>query len=207
MNVTRIEPQRAEGHRCWNHFLTDNDGRQIENPRFYERALERIKVLHKNLSRKRKGSRNKEKARIKLAKAYEKLTNQKDDFLDKLSRFYIDNYDAIVVEDLNIEGMASKLAGKILDASWGKFLQMLSYKAEGAGRTYLKVDPRGTSQNIPGGFDRELRCIPADPPGRAGTARTNACGNGTPAQRPGAGRWSPGQVPSLKQEAPRESWG
>lgn len=85
------------------HFLTDSEGRQIENPRFYERTLERIRVLHRNLSRKRKGSNNRAKARIKLAKAYERLINQRNDFLHKLSRFYVNSYDVICVEKLNIK--------------------------------------------------------------------------------------------------------
>jgi len=55
--------------------LTDSDGRQIENPRFYERTLERIRVLHRNLSRKEKSSKKREKARIKLTKAYKRLIN------------------------------------------------------------------------------------------------------------------------------------
>jgi putative transposase len=130
------------------HFLTDTDGRQIENPRFYGKTLERISVIQHRLSRKEKGSKNREKQRIKLAKLYERLTNQRDDFLHKLSRFYVNSYDVICVEDLNITGMVRNhnLAKKILDASWSKFLQMLSYKAENAGRTLLKVNPRGTSR-------------------------------------------------------------
>ena len=74
--------------------------------------------------------------------------NQRNDFLPKLSRFYVDNYDFIAFEALNIKGMVRnhRLAGKILDASWGKFLQMLSYKAENAGKIVVKVNPRGTSK-------------------------------------------------------------
>jgi putative transposase len=134
-------------------FLTDTEGRQVENPRFYERALERIRKLYRQLSRKQKGSKNRKKARIMLARAYERFVNQRDDFLHKLSRFYVNNYDAIAVEDLNIAGMAKNhhLARKILDASWGKFLHNLSYKAERAGRTVVKVNPRGTSQEYKNG--------------------------------------------------------
>jgi len=132
------------------HFLTDSDGKQIENPKFYEKTLKRIRRLHKNLSRKQKGSKNREKARIKLAKAYEKLINQRKDFLHKLSRYYANNYDFIAVEDLNIKDMVRNhnLAQKILDASWGEFVRMLSYKAEGAGRIVVKVNPRGTSKGL-----------------------------------------------------------
>jgi putative transposase len=140
------------------HFLSDSDGRQVENPRFYEKALFRIKAGQRELSRKKKGSRNRGKQRVKLARLHERLVNQRNDFLHKLSRFYIANYDFIMVEDLNITNMARNrnLAGKILDASWGKFNQMLSYKAENAGRTLVRVNPRGTSQEYRHGeLDRD----------------------------------------------------
>jgi putative transposase len=190
------------------HFLSDTDGRQIENPRFYEHSLERIRVRHKQLSRKQKGSRNREKARVRLAKAYEKLVNQRDDFLHKLSRFYVNCYDVIAVEDLNIAGMAKNhhLAQRILDASWGKFLHNLSYKAERAGRRVVEVDPRGTSQNVPEGFDRDY----------VAACRILSLGLGRPEVTPvemgpllsvPAQAVVAGQAPSLKQEAPCESWG
>lgn len=140
------------------HFLSDSDGRQIENPKYYGRSLEKLQKAHRALSRKRKGSKNRAKARVKLARVYEKVVNQRDDFLHKLSRFYVNNYDVICVEDLNITGMVRNhnLAQKILDASWSKFLQTLSYKAENAGRTLLKVNPRGTSREyIHGKLDRD----------------------------------------------------
>jgi len=139
------------------HFLTDSDGRQIENPRFYERTIERIKIAQHWLSRKKKGSKNREKQRIKLARLYEKLTNQRDDFLHKLSRFYINNYDVICVENLNTQNMVRNhnLAQKILDASWGKFLQLLEYKAERAGVRVVKVNPRGTSEGL--SYENTLR--------------------------------------------------
>lgn len=130
------------------YFLTDSDGRQIENPRFYEKTLERIRVLQHWFSRKKKGSKNREKQRIKLAKTHEKLVNQRNDFLHKLSRFYVNNYNLIAVENLNIKGMVRNhnLAQKILDASWGRFLQLLHYKAENAGGVVVEVKPQGTSQ-------------------------------------------------------------
>jgi len=121
INIVQREPKRVVGIDVGiKYFLTDSDGRQIENPRFYERTLERIRILHRNLSRKKRGSKNREKARVKLARAYEKLVNQRNDFLHKLSRFYVNNYDMICVENLNIMNMVRnhKLAGKILDASW-----------------------------------------------------------------------------------------
>ncbi len=130
------------------HFLTDSDGKQIENPRFYEKTLQKIKILQRKLSKKKKGSGKREKMRVKVAKTYEKLVNQRNDFLHKLSRFYVNNYEPIFVEDLKIQNMARNhnLAQKILDASWDKFFQMLSYKAESASRIVVKINPRGTTQ-------------------------------------------------------------
>ena len=71
-------------------------------------------------------------------------------FLHKLSRFYVNNYDMICVENLAISNMVRNhiLAQKILDASWGKFLQLLEYKAESAGVRVVKVNPRGTSKGL-----------------------------------------------------------
>ena len=129
-------------------FVSDSDGRQIENPKFYKKTLERIKVEQRKLSRKRRGSQNRKKEIIRLAKLHQRLTNQRDDFLHKLSRFYVDTYDLISVEDLNIIGMAKNhhLAQSILDASWNKFFRMLESKAEIAGTLVPKVNPRGTSK-------------------------------------------------------------
>lgn len=130
------------------YFLTDSDGRQVEDPKFYKKSLQRIRVEHQRLSRKKKGSRNRERQRVRLARAYENLVNQRDDFLHKLSRFYAENYDLVAVENLNIKGMVRNhnLAGKILDASWGKFLHYLEYKAARAGVQVVNVSPRGTSR-------------------------------------------------------------
>ena len=151
VRAIRREPKKAIGIDVGiRYFLTDSEGRQIENPRFYERTLERIRILHRNLSRKKKGSRNWEKARVKLARAYEKLVNQRNDFLHKLSRFYVSNYDLICVEKLNIRGMVRNhnLARKILDASWGKFIRLLHEKAERAACVVVDVNPRGTSEGL-----------------------------------------------------------
>jgi putative transposase len=140
------------------HFLSDSDGRQIENPKFYERSLVRLQKAHRALSRKKKGSKNRAKARVTLARAYEKVVNQRDDFLHKLSRFYVNSYDIITIEDLNIAGMVKNhtFSKRVLDASWSKFFAILSYKAENAGRIVVKVNPRGTSrEHKHGELDRD----------------------------------------------------
>ena len=129
-------------------FLSDSDGRQIENPKFYKKTLGRIRIEQRKLSRKKKGSENRKKQILRLAKLHQRLTNQRDDFLHKLSRFYVDAYDFISIEDLNIRGMAKNrhLAQSILDASWSKFFRMVECKAEIAGTGLSKVNPRGTSK-------------------------------------------------------------
>ncbi len=193
------------------HFLSDTDGRQIENPKFYEHSLKRIRIRQRQLSKKQKGSHNKEKARVELARVYERLVSQRDDFLHKLSHFYVQNYDAMATEKLNSAGMARNhnLAQKILDASWGKFLRMLSYKAERAGRTMVGVDPRGTSKEGNMSLDRDYRAS-------WNILQRGLVGLGWPEPTPvemgpllsvPASAVVAGQVPSLKQEAPCESWG
>jgi putative transposase len=184
------------------HFLTDSEGRQVENPRFYEDARADKGEAEEAVEEKKKGSKNWEKARVRLARAYEKLVNQRNDFLHKLSRFYVNNYDLIAVERLNISGMVKNhnLAQKILDASWGKFLHMLSYKAERAGKRVVEVDPRGTSPNLPEGFDSDY----------VAACRILSLGLGRPEVTPVemgsllrvlASAVVVGQVPSLRQEA------
>lgn len=185
------------------HFLTDSHGRQVENPHFYFRTLARIKRLSRKLSRKRDDSRNRERTRCKLAKVYEKLINQRDDFLHKLSRFYIDNYDVIVIEDLRIGNLVQnrRLGQRILDASWCKFFRFLSYKAERAGRTIIKINPRGTSkeQHFGKGLDRDYNA--ALNIHKRGVGHSPLPVERGPLHRITASAVVAGQVSAMKQEA------
>lgn len=133
------------------HFCVDSDGIAFENPKFIDKTLEKIKRVQKQLSRKQKGSRRREKVRLRLAKLYEKLENQRLDFLHKLSCYYVRNYDVICVEDLEVKemvgnGKSSALNRHILDSAWSKFLLLLAYKAERAGRRVVSVKPTNTSK-------------------------------------------------------------
>lgn len=132
-------------------FAVDSDGNEIENPRFYQKSLPKVRKLHRNVSRKTKFSNNWKKAKKKLNTAYIKITNQRDDYLHKLSRHYVDSYDVICVEDLEVKklgemGNNTGMHRSIHDASWGRFFSFLSYKAESAGTKLIKVDPKNTTQ-------------------------------------------------------------
>jgi len=132
-------------------FAVDTDGNSVENPRFAEKAAIKVKSIQRRLSRSEKGSNNRRKLKDKLSKVHERINNQRTDFLHKLSRHYVNNYDTICVEDLDVKGLKEKGHNKgvhrsIYDASWSKFMFMLSYKAESAGRKLIKVDPRNTTQ-------------------------------------------------------------
>ncbi len=123
-------------------FITTSDMYEVLNPKYLETEMAKLKKLHKSLSRKSNGSKNKEKARLKLARCYEKVTNQRKDFLHKLSRMLIEEYDLIVIEDLKIENLLKnhKLAQSISSASWYTFTEMLRYKASWYGKRVVKVD-------------------------------------------------------------------
>lgn len=132
-------------------FCVDSDGIAFENPKFIDKTLEKIKKVQKELSRKQKNSKRREKVRVKLAKLYEKLENQRNDFLHKLSRYYVNNYDVICVEDLDVKdivenGNSSTLNRHIHDSAWSRFLSLLAYKAARAGRRVVRVEAANTSK-------------------------------------------------------------
>lgn len=140
------------------HFLTDSDGLQIENPKYLKKSYKKLGKEQRRLSRKKKKSKNRQRQKIRVARVHEKTVNQREDFLHKLSRYYVDKYDFVAVEDLNIKNMVRNhhLAKHINDASWGRFKRFLSYKAENVGKTVVKVNPRGTSQEYKyGELDRD----------------------------------------------------
>jgi len=130
------------------YYCSDSDGLQFENPEYLKKSLKRLEYRQKDLSRTKKKSSNRNKHRIHVARLHERIENQRTDFLQKLSRYYVDHYDLIAVEDLNINGMIRNhhLARYISDASWDTFMQLLFCKAESAGKTIVCVNPRGTSQ-------------------------------------------------------------
>jgi len=128
-------------------FCTDSDGKTFENHRYLKNSLALLRRRQRSLSRKVKASNRRQKSRLLVAKTYQKVTNQRNDFLHKVANYYINNYQNIYVEQLNIQDLTKNkyLAQSILDASWGKFFDILSYKAEEAGRKFVKVPSQDTS--------------------------------------------------------------
>lgn len=132
-----------------NSYAMLSDGTKIENPRFYRKSEKRLGRLQRQLSKKKKGSSNRNKARLKVARLHEHIQNQRTDFLHKASRKIVDTYESVYVEDLKISNMVRNhcLAKSISDAGWGRFIGMIAYKAESAGGGLIPVNPRNTTQN------------------------------------------------------------
>ena len=124
------------------HFAITSDASKFDNPRFLTKYEKNLKLKQQQLSRKQKGSNNRNNARKKVAKVHRKITNCREDFLHKLSRRIVDDNQVIVTENLNVKGMMKNhcLAKAIGQVGWGMFMTMLKYKAEQDGKTYLEVD-------------------------------------------------------------------
>lgn len=105
--------------------------------------MKKLAKEQKRLSRKQKGSKNWEKARLKVARLHEKTGNQRNDFLQKQSTALIRENQTICAEDLNIKGMMKnhKQARSVMSVSWSKFFSMLEYKAKWYGRTFVQISP------------------------------------------------------------------
>jgi putative transposase len=125
-----------------------SSGETIPNPKFLERSAEMIKHLQRELSRKKKGSKNRERAKITLGKAWRKVRRQRDDFAHKLSFKLTKKNGIVVFEELKINRMVRNhnLASAILDSTWGKLRQLTAYKAERRGGRVVLVNPSATSQ-------------------------------------------------------------
>ena len=131
-------------------FATLSDGSQIQNPRFYRKAEKKLRGLQRSLSRKKKGSRNRHKAVIRVRRQHEKTASQRRNFCHQHSTELVRRFTFIAVEKLNIKGLArTHLAKSVHDAGWNQFLSQLTVKAANAGRLVVAVNPSGTSQTCP----------------------------------------------------------
>lgn len=129
-------------------FATLSTGEAIANPRHLQQAADKLAQLQRRLSKKKKGSQNRRKARNKVALAHLKVSNTRKDFHHKVSTDLVNRFDRIAVEALNIRGMVKnpKLSKAILDVAWSQFFTITQSKAENAGREFVKINPAYTSQ-------------------------------------------------------------
>ncbi len=131
------------------HFYADSEGNFVDNPRWLRKSEKNLAHLQRSHSKKKKGGKNRQKSRLKLARQHEKISNQRNDFIHKESRRLATSYSFIAVEKLSISSMVHNryLSKSISDAGWRKFIQALAYKVEETGGKMVEVDAKGTSQH------------------------------------------------------------
>jgi len=120
-------------------YLTSSDDSRIESPQFLKRALKKIRKSHRYLSRKQKGSNNRERARRVLCRAYRKITNQRHDYHFKLAKSLTDKYDEVYFESLNIAAMKKLWGRKVSDLSFSEFLSILEKYCQKTGTVFCKI--------------------------------------------------------------------
>lgn len=128
----------------------DSNGKEAAYPRYYRQAEEKLKREQRKLSFMKKGSKNRDKQRVKVAKLHEKVANQRRDFLHKQSRQIANVYDCVCIENLDMKAM-SQMPGfgkSVSDNGWGMFTTFLNYKLEDRGKKLVKVDKYFASSQI-----------------------------------------------------------
>ena len=143
-------------------LLITSEGETFKNNRYTRRYEHKLAKAQQHLSRKNKGSRRFENQKLKVARLHEKITNSRADYLHKCSIFLVRRYDTICIEDLNIKGMTKNhhLSKSISDASWCKFVAMLTYKAEWNDKKIVKIDrffPSSQTCNVCGYVNKDVK--------------------------------------------------
>ncbi len=132
------------------HFAALSTGEKIENPKYLKKSIERLKILQRRASKKKKCSANRKKANLKVSLLHEKIANQRNDFLHKFTHKIVSENQAVAIETLNIAEMTKNhcLARAINDASWSECFRQLEYKCEWKGKTLLQIGQFKPSSKI-----------------------------------------------------------
>jgi putative transposase len=143
-------------------FLTTSDGMQIHNPKNLKKSEKKLAILQKRFSRKQKGSKNRNRAGVEVAKAQEHIANQRMDFHNKVLDAMLKAYDTVITEDLNVSGMMKNhhLARSIADAGWSSFVTMLKTKALSRGKNIIETgrfDPSSRMCSNCGNIKHDLK--------------------------------------------------
>ncbi|MDR6223823.1 RNA-guided endonuclease InsQ/TnpB family protein [Methanococcoides alaskense] len=148
-NPEKIDPATSIGVDVGlNSCISLSNGEKFDSPIYYRKSERSLEVQRKRLSKKKKGSSNRLKQKLKVVKVHRNIRNQRLDFNHKLSRILVNRFDRVVFEDLNIKNMVKDhhLAKSIHDVAWGQLIQMAKSKAEEAGNFVELVNPFNTSQ-------------------------------------------------------------
>ena len=140
-------------------YLTTSDGQDIVSPLFFRRRINDIRKASRRLSRKRRGSNNRQKARLELARLHRKLHNQRRDFHFKLANDLCNRYDVMVFETLNLKAMQRMWGRKISDLGFASFISILKYVASSRGKSLIFIDrfePSSKTCSVCGYINHEL---------------------------------------------------
>lgn len=143
-------------------LIITSDGEVFENQKHFSKMKKTLRVEQRSLSRKKKGSNNYKKQRLVVAKVYEKITNQRVDYLHKISNQLVNEFDTICIEDLSVESMLKekKMSALIADASWRTLRTMLEYKCEWRGKNLSVIgrfEPSSKRCNSCGNINKNLK--------------------------------------------------
>ena len=131
-------------------FAITSDGIKYANPRYLKKSLNKLAMEQRKLSKKKKGSKNRNKQRIKVARLHEKISNQRKDFLHKLSYELINENQVICLEDLQVKEIQQNkyLSQSVSDVGWYEFRRQLEYKSKWYGRTIVIINKWYPSSQI-----------------------------------------------------------
>ena len=142
-------------------FVITSDGMKFKNQDFFKSAMNELRIEQRSLARKKKDSNHYKKQKMIISLLHEHIKNQRQDYLHKISRYLVDNYDTICMENLNVSGMVKnhKLARAISDMGWSEFKSMIEYKCDWYGKNLSVIgrfDPSSKTCSYCGTINKEL---------------------------------------------------